>query len=183
MEILFGRTTRVTQEQDVIQAFVYYCSFEEIPIGWESLHQKAEYDAWISETAWVDIAKKINKDESRAVIEFKRNVRGILEDTIQNLGQIMDFIDVIVCNDDPLAEDLTKEPYKNFTFIPYEDDAKGLKANFYPDLGEGMLDLLKPIRVWKGNRAKKSKQIRQTRQHCLIISLQRIYDFFDNEEE
>jgi len=180
---IFDRTAKITQEQDVIQAFIQYCSANKIPLGWRSIHQKADYDAWISDESWVKIAKSPQKGEGYAVVEFKRDITGILSDTEQGLGQLMEEIDIIVCNDDPMDEVLTNSPYKGFTFVAYDEDEKGRKANFYPTLADSKLDILYPIRVWKGGETKKSKPIKISKNHCLVISMQRIYDFEPPDEE
>jgi hypothetical protein len=173
---LFDRKTKIIQEQDVIQAFVYYCANNSIPIGWESIHQKAEYDSWISHEEWVKIAKNPQKEDGYAVIEFKRDFTSILEDTNSGLGQLMEDIDIIICNDDPMDKSLTEEPYKSYTFVSLDDDQKGIKAGFYPKLEGDKLQKLYPIRAWKGNPAKKSKVIQNGKKYCLIISMKRIYD-------
>jgi hypothetical protein len=169
----FARKALITQEQDVIQAFAHYCAIKEHDIGWVSIHEKADLDAWIAGEEWVKLAKSPQKEAGHAILEFKRTLNQILDQDKNQIGQTLDQIDLIVVND--LPTDLTE----GYSIIEWYEDELGLQNQFYPE--EETCNIFDIRLVWQGTPDFTKKKIRDSKRYALVISLQSIMNNLEDE--
>jgi len=169
----FARKALITQEQDVIQAFSHYCAIKKHNIGWVSIHEKADLDAWIAGEEWVKLAKAPQKEVGYAILEFKRTLNQILDQDKNQVGQTLDQIDVIVVGDLPTK--LTE----GYSIIEWYEDELGLKHGFYPEVET--CEIFDIRLVWRGTADLTKKKINDSKRYALVISLKAIMNNLEDE--